>query len=186
MPSVNSNTTIVTPDFYLTIDPGKKGGIAWYQETLDGYDSIPMPETELDIWNCIRRLPITPNRSYCYIESVGARPGQGVTSMFNFGMQYGSVRMAATAAGFSIEYVHPTRWQKEFMLSKKKDEPKAKFKKRICERAKQILPNVPHWDGYIKDQLAVCDALLMVEWVRRLRSGTLKHPDKKRTRKRKT
>jgi hypothetical protein len=43
----------------------------------------------------------------CVLERVGARPGQGVTSMFRFGQVFGALEMAIAAAEMPMQYVTP-------------------------------------------------------------------------------
>lgn len=55
------------------------------------------------------------------IEQVGAMPGQGVSSMFNFGFAAGAVHGAVGAIGMPLQTVTPQKWKKYFGLSKDKD-----------------------------------------------------------------
>lgn len=55
------------------------------------------------------------------VEEVGAMPGQGVTSMFNFGAVYGHVRGAIAAHFIPISDVRPQVWKKHYRLGQDKD-----------------------------------------------------------------
>jgi crossover junction endodeoxyribonuclease RuvC len=46
------------------------------------------------------------------LEIVGAMPGQGVSSMFQFGRGVGMVEGVIAALGLPITYVAPRAWQK--------------------------------------------------------------------------
>lgn len=46
------------------------------------------------------------------IEKVGARPGQGVVSMFSFGDSFGAIRGVVGALNLPVEYVTPNHWKK--------------------------------------------------------------------------
>ena len=45
-------------------------------------------------------------------------PGQGVTSMFNFGQSFGVIKGICSAMQLPIHFVRPTRWKKYFNLIK--------------------------------------------------------------------
>lgn len=51
------------------------------------------------------------------IETVGARPGQGVSSMFSFGQSFGVVQGVMQALGIPIVRVLPQKWKKHFGLT---------------------------------------------------------------------
>ena len=52
------------------------------------------------------------------IEQVSAMPGQGVTSMFNFGQSFGVIKGICAALGIPIYFVRPSKWKKHFNLIK--------------------------------------------------------------------
>ena len=52
------------------------------------------------------------------VEQVGAMPGQGVTSMFNFGQSFGVIKGVCAALTLSIFFVRPSKWKKHFDLLK--------------------------------------------------------------------
>ena len=55
------------------------------------------------------------------LEKVGAMPGQGVTSMFNFGRSFGVVEGVTAGHGVAITYVTPQAWQKRAGKKEGKD-----------------------------------------------------------------
>jgi Holliday junction resolvasome RuvABC endonuclease subunit len=57
-----------------------------------------------------------------WIEQVGARPGQGVVSMFSFGLAVGIVRGVLAAARVPRLYVTPVEWKTAFRLGRDKSE----------------------------------------------------------------
>ena len=74
------------------------------------------------------------------IEHVTAMPGQGVTSMFNFGQSFGVIKGICAALKLPIYFVSPAKWKKYFNLIKtEKDASRTK--------AIEILP-------YISSQLS--------------------------------
>ncbi len=52
------------------------------------------------------------------VEHVNAMPGQGVTSMFNFGQSFGVIKGICSALNLPIYFVRPTKWKKYFNLIK--------------------------------------------------------------------
>ena len=52
------------------------------------------------------------------IEQVSAMPGQGVTSMFNFGQSFGVLKGICSAMQLSMHFVRPAKWKKYFGLIK--------------------------------------------------------------------
>ena len=52
------------------------------------------------------------------VEKVSAMPGQGVTSMFNFGQSYGVIKGICSAMQLPIHFVTPAKWKKYFNLIK--------------------------------------------------------------------
>ena len=87
-------------------------------------------------------------------------PGQGVTSMFNFGKSYGNLEAFLVAAAIPFERVTPSVWQREFGLIKKKGETHTQKKNRHKSLAQELFPSV-------KVTHAVADALLIAEYGRR-------------------
>ena len=52
------------------------------------------------------------------IEQVSAMPGQGVTSMFNFGQSFGILKGISSAMQLPMHFVRPAKWKKYFGLIK--------------------------------------------------------------------
>ncbi len=61
------------------------------------------------------------------IEQVNAMPGQGVTSMFNFGQTFGAIKGICAALGLPIYLVRPSKWKKHFeLINSSKDASRTK------------------------------------------------------------
>ncbi len=61
------------------------------------------------------------------VEQVNAMPGQGVTSMFNFGQTFGAIKGICAALGFPIFFVRPSKWKKHFdLINSSKDSSRTK------------------------------------------------------------
>jgi len=61
------------------------------------------------------------------IENVSAMPGQGVTSMFNFGQSFGVLKGICSAMQLSMYFVRPAKWKKYFnLINTEKDASRTK------------------------------------------------------------
>ena len=61
------------------------------------------------------------------VEQVNAMPGQGVTSMFNFGQTFGAIKGICAALGLPIHFVRPAKWKKHFdLINSSKDASRTK------------------------------------------------------------
>ena len=112
----------------IGIDPGISGSICFFE---DGkiLDVINMP-TMIDgkknkkqvngsqIYNEIsKRIKKTGDQNIrVVIEQVSAMPGQGVTSMFNFGQSFGILKGICSAMQLPMYFVRPAKWKKYFNL----------------------------------------------------------------------
>ena len=61
------------------------------------------------------------------IEQVAAMPGQGVTSMFNFGQSFGVLKGICAAMQIPMYFVRPAKWKKYFnLINSEKDASRTK------------------------------------------------------------
>ena len=112
----------------IGIDPGLSGGIAILDDLkiLDIYDMPIMSEgkknknqlNSAQLVNIIKKNIITNGDTFLIVEQVSAMPGQGVTSMFNFGQSFGILKGICSAMHLSMHFVRPARWKKYFNLIK--------------------------------------------------------------------
>ena len=112
----------------IGIDPGISGSICFFEDGVIK-DVIEMP-TMTDgkknkkqvngsqIFNEIseRIKKIDKRNIKVVIEQVSAMPGQGVTSMFNFGQSFGILKGICSAMRLSMYFVRPSKWKKYFNL----------------------------------------------------------------------
>ena len=120
----------------IGIDPGLSGGIAILDD-LKVFDIFDMPvmsegkknKNQLNsaqLVNIIKKH-IVSGDTFVIVEQVGAMPGQGVTSMFNFGQTFGSIKGVCAALDLPIFYVRPTKWKKHFeLINSSKDASRTK------------------------------------------------------------
>ena len=112
----------------IGIDPGISGSICFFEDGII-LDVIEMPTmTEgkknkkqvngVQIYNeFLKRINNTGNQDIrVIIEQVSAMPGQGVTSMFNFGQSFGIIKGVCAAMQLPMFFVRPAKWKKYFSL----------------------------------------------------------------------
>ena len=97
---------------FLGIDPGKSGGVAMVSKNRNMVFAVKMPQTEEGIARLFEEIGIENRPDACYLEHVHAVPSQGVTSMFNFGANYGAIKTGLYAARIDFNIVSPVKWQK--------------------------------------------------------------------------
>ena len=112
----------------IGIDPGISGSICFFQDgTIKDVMEMPtMIEGKKNkkqvngsqIFNEIsEKIKNTDKKNIkVVIEHVTAMPGQGVTSMFNFGQSFGILKGICSAMQLSVYFVRPAKWKKYFNL----------------------------------------------------------------------
>ena len=119
------------------IDPGLSGAIAILEnkKVLDLFDMPVMAEgkknkkqlNSAQLVNIIRENTDINNESVVIVEQVNAMPGQGVTSMFNFGQTFGAIKGICAALNLPIFFVRPSKWKKHFdLINSSKDSSRTK------------------------------------------------------------
>ena len=123
----------------IGIDPGISGSICFFQDGKIN-DVVEMPTmTEgkknkkqvngSQIFNEIsnRAKKIDKKDIRVVIEQVSAMPGQGVTSMFNFGQSFGILKGICSAMQLPMYFVRPAKWKKYFnLINSEKDASRAR------------------------------------------------------------
>ena len=99
---------------YIGIDPGKNGGIACIGDGKNNSEAYPYSDDVLINSLGLVCTKCWQNDVICYLEHVHAMPKQGVSSTFNFGMNFGFIQGVLKAYGISYELVTPQKWKKEF------------------------------------------------------------------------
>ena len=112
----------------IGIDPGISGSICFLQNgrIIDVIEMPTMTEGKKNkkqvngsqIYNEIseRIKKLDKNEIRAVIEQVSAMPGQGVTSMFNFGQSFGILKGICSAMQLPMYFVRPAKWKKYFNL----------------------------------------------------------------------
>ena len=162
----------------IGIDPGISGSICFFE---DGkiLDVIEMP-TMIDgkkskrqvngaqIYNEIsKRVEDSEKEIRVVIEQVSAMPGQGVTSMFNFGQSFGILKGICSAMQIPMFFIRPTKWKKYFnLINSQKDASRTRAieifpyfssqlsKKKDSNKADAILIASFYYETHKKDDLS--------------------------------
>ena len=130
----------------IGIDPGISGSICFFQDgkILDVIEMPTMTEGKKNkkqvngsqVYNEILKKigKIERHNVRVVIEKVSAMPGQGVTSMFNFGQSFGILKGICSAMQLPLYYVRPAKWKKYFgLINSEKDASRT--------RAIEMFPN---------------------------------------------
>lgn len=145
----------------IGIDPGASGAIVMLENdvpiewmvmpTYKVGSAIRVNASELNYF-----MDRTKYIDHVYIEQVGAMPGQGVTSMFNFGHSCGTVMGVIGALGLAHTMVTPQKWKKAAgLIGTDKDASRS--------RAIQLWPTWRDLDKKGKGQ-AYADAALIAKF----------------------
>ena len=112
----------------IGIDPGISGSICFFEDgkILDVLEMPTMTDGKKNkkqvngaqIYNEIstKIRGIEKQNLRVVIEQVSAMPGQGVTSMFNFGQSFGILKGICSAMQLPMYFVRPAKWKKYFNL----------------------------------------------------------------------
>jgi|TARA_B100000902_G_scaffold389898_1_gene437879 crossover junction endodeoxyribonuclease RuvC len=123
----------------IGIDPGISGSICFFEngKIIEVVEMPTMTEGKKNkrqvngsqIYNEIsKRIKFTDKKDIkVIIEQVSAMPGQGVTSMFNFGQSFGILKGICSAMQLPMYFVRPTKWKKYFnLINSEKDASRTK------------------------------------------------------------
>ena len=123
----------------IAIDPGISGSLCFFEEGKI-IDIVEMPNMAAgkknkrqvngaQIYNeiSLRIKNFQKENIKVVIEQVSAMPGQGVTSMFNFGQSFGVLKGICSAMQLPMYFVRPAKWKKYFnLINTKKDASRTK------------------------------------------------------------
>ena len=121
----------------IGIDPGLSGAIAILEDNkvLSIFDMPVMAEgkknkrqlNSAQLVDIIKENIKLHDDIAVVVEQVNAMPGQGVTSMFNFGQTFGAIKGVCAALKLPIFFVRPSKWKKHFdLLNSSKDSSRTK------------------------------------------------------------
>ena len=161
----------------IGIDPGISGSICFFEDgkILDVIDMPTMTEGKKNkkqvngsqIYNEIsKRIKKNEKQNVrVIIEQVSAMPGQGVTSMFNFGQSFGILKGMCSAMQLSMYFVRPAKWKKYFnLINSEKDASRTRAieifpyfssqlsKKKDSNKADAILISSYYYETYRQEE----------------------------------
>ena len=121
----------------IGIDPGLSGAIAILEDSKikELFDMPVMPDGKKNKRQLNSALLVkllkdnieSLENTVMVVEQVNAMPGQGVTSMFNFGQTFGAIKGICAALGLPIFFVRPAKWKKHFeLINSSKDASRTK------------------------------------------------------------
>jgi len=112
----------------IGVDPGINGAISIVEnkKILEVYDTPTMIDgkknkrqiNSAQVSNIFKERLNLNKEVIVVVEQVNAMPGQGVTSMFNFGQSFGVIKGICAALNIPIHFVRPAKWKKHFNLIK--------------------------------------------------------------------
>ncbi len=133
----------------IGIDPGLSGAIAVLEDikVLSLFEMPVMAEgkknkrqlNSAQLVNIIKENTNEDEEVAVIVEQVNAMPGQGVTSMFNFGQTFGAIKGVCAALGLPIFFVRPSKWKKHFeLINSSKDASRTKVIEMYPSFSKQL------------------------------------------------
>ena len=148
----------------LAIDCGASGALAFFDPDAGTLDVIDMPTVEVKRGakmkneispQMVAALIRARNPTSATVEKVGAMPGQGTSSMFQFGRGVGVIEGVLAALQIPTSYVAPQTWQKAVQSRDGKDGARA--------RAAELFPAYAQMFARKKDD-GRADAALIAWW----------------------
>ena len=144
----------------IGIDPGISGSIVVLLPDGAFVDALPTPSIKTGKASRVNAAAIVGFLNeyrgaveHCYIEQVGAMPGQGTASMFSFGHSAGVVEGLIAGMGIPYSRITPQAWKKAYnLIGKDKDAARS--------RAVELYPDVRLLDLKGKGQ-AIADAIFI-------------------------
>ena len=121
----------------IGIDPGLSGAVAILEnnKVINIFDIPVMTEGKKNkrqlnsalLVSLIKENTANQEEVAVVVEQVNAMPGQGVTSMFNFGQTFGALKGICAALELPIFFVRPSKWKKHFeLINSSKDASRTK------------------------------------------------------------
>ena len=121
----------------IGIDPGLSGAVAILEnnKVINIFYIPVMTEGKKNkrqlnsalLVSLIKKNTVNQDEVVVVVEQVNAMPGQGVTSMFNFGQTFGALKGICAALELPIFFVRPSKWKKHFeLINSSKDASRTK------------------------------------------------------------
>ncbi len=147
------------------VDPGLSGALAIFNPIKGTLVLIDMPTVEVKVGTSKKRRLSEPMLAellrpheieHAVLEQVSAMPGQGVSSMFQFGLSYGAIRGVLAGLRIPTTNVTPVKWMRDLKLNGGKDGSR--------QRASELFPAYAASFARVKDN-GRSDAALLAYWL---------------------
>lgn len=161
---------------FVGIDPGKDGAMAFLgwgpsEPVIVSFDELVYADRLWHVSPMLRTVAeqelnammrVDAIETFAVVEHVNAMPGQGVTSCFSFGKNFGFILGLLTACRIPYQLVRPQVWKKEFGCTSDKNTS--------IEVAQRLYPNADLYRTArcTKPHDGRAEALLMAEYARRI------------------
>ena len=155
----------------IGVDPGITGAISILEnkKVIEVYETPTMIDGKKNkrqvngsqVTNIIKERLNDDKEIIIVVEHVNAMPGQGVTSMFNFGQSFGILKGICSAMRLPMYFVRPAKWKKYFnLINSGKDASRTKaievfpyfssklLRKKDCNKADAILIASFYYETY--------------------------------------
>lgn len=122
---------------FAGIDPGQGGALAVISGDMQEAQAWDYPGSIEAAADLFRSVILEYKPVLGALEKVSAMPGQGVTSMFNFGQNFGGLQWALAVLQVPYIFVTPSKWQKALLDSGGGD-----TKERSLSMAHRLFPGI--------------------------------------------
>lgn len=151
--------------YVVGIDPGARGAVAILDYEGNLIEVWDVPTVEIKTGKTVKKR-ISPemfaaelrnwqDAAHCYTEKVGAMPGQGTSSMFQFGESLGIIRGIMAGMAIPTTLVTPQVWKRDMKLPVGKEWSR--------QRAAQMWPKHAKEFARVKDD-GRAEAALLGMW----------------------
>jgi crossover junction endodeoxyribonuclease RuvC len=153
----------------IGIDPGAKGALAWLSGDghLIAVQDLPWIKGHgLNAASFAAWIELRDDIRHAFVERVASRPGQGVVSVFTFGMNYGQIIGVLTGLKIPVTLIAPTKWKPAVGL------PTGSNKAASRARAAQLWPGAADSFARVRDDGRAEAALIGMYGARTLSTGS--------------
>jgi hypothetical protein len=152
---------------YVGIDPGVNGGIA-ILSPIHGLKWRCMPATEYEIRLSFQEIKDTYPELAVAVEWIHpAIQGIGKSAMSKLYGSYIALRMCLSCLSIPYEIVKPMEWQRGLKIPGRNGRPSNQWKAELRAAAQRLFPEAILWSQTKKEQLQVCDAILIAAYLSR-------------------
>ena len=130
----------------IGIDPGLSGAVAWLTDEGHLIETRDLPVANGALMPAVLASWLREDGRqpfHAFLERVAARPGAGVSGMFNFGRGYGQIEGVLSTLGVAVTLVTPAKWKGSLRIPADKSASR--------QRAAQLWPGLAGTFARVKD-----------------------------------